>query len=130
MHSPRPRGPQSHLDVAWLWRYDPETIEVCIPATFGLAADNLERFPDFSFAAGQAPLFEGMRKYYPRLASRIEKLIREGRFEIVGGHCDPSSGIGSAGKCTLVCSRRSSGYDSSVPADPWRTCESLAGFRR
>jgi alpha-mannosidase len=100
-----PRGiyivPQAHIDVAWFWRYDPETIEVCIPATFGQAADNLEQVPEYSFSASQVPLYEGMRQYHPRLAARVEKLIREGRWEIVGGHWTEFEGAGPCGEALV-----------------------------
>ena len=90
--------PQSHIDVAWFWRYDPETIEVVIPWTFGQAADNLEQFADYYFSAGQAPLFEGLRGYHPLLAKRVDKFIRSGRFEIVGGHWLEFEGTGPCGE--------------------------------
>jgi alpha-mannosidase len=97
-----PRGiyivPQSHIDVAWFWRYDPETIEVCIPFTWGRAADSIEQIPGFRFSATQVPLFEGMRRYHPQLAERIGKLIRDGRFEIVGAPWVEFEGTGPCGE--------------------------------
>ncbi|UCD29957.1 MAG: hypothetical protein JSV03_05630, partial [Planctomycetota bacterium] len=90
--------PQSHIDLDWVWRYDPETIEVVIPWTFGQAADNLELFPDYSFSASQVPLYEGMRKHHPRLAARVERLIRDRRFEIVGAHWVEFEGCGPCGE--------------------------------
>jgi alpha-mannosidase len=102
---PPPRGiyvvPQAHIDVAWFWRYDPETIEVCIPATFGLAADNLEQVPEYFFSASQVPLYEGMRQHHPQLAARVEKLIREGRWEIVGAHWVEFEGAGPCGEALV-----------------------------
>jgi alpha-mannosidase len=93
--------PQSHLDVAWDWRFDPETIEVCIPMTFGRALDNLERFPDFFFSMSQVPLYEGMRQHHPELAARVEKQIRDGRWEVVGGHWVEFEGTGPCGEALV-----------------------------
>jgi len=90
--------PQSHIDVAWFWRYEPETIEVCIPWTFGRAADLLERMPDYSFSAPQVPLYEGLRRYHPALSRRIDKLIQARRFEVVGGPWVEFEGTGPAGE--------------------------------
>ncbi len=93
--------PQSHIDVAWDWRYDPETIEVCVPETFGRAIRNIERFPDFSFSMSQAPLYEALRKHHPDLAARVEREIRSGRWEVVGGHWVEFEGTGPGGEALV-----------------------------
>jgi alpha-mannosidase len=78
--------PNSHIDVAWLWRYDPETIHECCNLTFSRAIENLERFPDFTFSQSQVPLYEPMKTFYPEIYARIKKYVKERRWEIVGGH--------------------------------------------
>lgn len=93
--------PQSHIDVAWFWRYDPETIEVCIPWTWGRAADYIEEIPGFSFSAAQVPLFEAMRRHHPKLTEHVERLIREGRFEIVGAPWVEFEGTGPCGEAIV-----------------------------
>jgi alpha-mannosidase len=93
--------PQSHIDVAWFWRYDPETIEVCIPMTFGRAVEALERFPDYVFVASQVPLYEGLRRNYPDLAAKVARYVREGRWEIVGGHVVEYEGTGPSGEAIV-----------------------------
>lgn len=77
--------PQSHIDVVWLWRYDPETIHRCCKPTFTRATDNLAQFPEYTFNQSQVPLYEATERYYPQLFKKIEQYIREGRWEIVGG---------------------------------------------
>ncbi|HOZ47744.1 MAG TPA: glycoside hydrolase family 38 C-terminal domain-containing protein [Candidatus Hydrogenedentes bacterium] len=77
--------PQSHIDIVWLWRYDPETIHRCCRPTFGRALDNLARFPDYVFCQSQVPLYEPMARVYPHLFDQMRTHIREGRWEIVGG---------------------------------------------
>jgi len=90
MKGPKVRGtihviPQSHIDVAWLWRYDPETIHRCCRPTFTLATENMERFPDYTFSQSQVPLYEAMELVYPELFSKIKRYVQKGRWEIVGG---------------------------------------------
>ncbi len=90
--------PQSHIDVAWFWRYDPETLEVCIPMTFGRAIDVLDRCKDYVFVASQVPLYEGLRRHYPELAAKVASQIRQGRWEVVGGHFVEFEGTGPSGE--------------------------------
>jgi alpha-mannosidase len=77
--------PQSHIDVAWLWRYDPETIHRCCRPTFSLALENMDRFPDYTFSQSQVPLYQAIEEAYPKLMERIKRYVAEGRWEIVGG---------------------------------------------
>jgi len=76
---------QSHIDVAWLWRYDPETIHRCCKPTFTLATDNMDKFPDYTFSQSQVPLYQATEEVYPKLFEKIRRRINEGRWEIVGG---------------------------------------------
>src|SRR5712692_2959291 len=39
--------PQSHIDIAWWWRYDPETIHVIVKRTLERAFENFEKYPDY-----------------------------------------------------------------------------------
>jgi len=77
--------PQSHIDVVWLWRFDPETVHRCCKPTFTRATDNLARFPEYTFCQSQVPLYEVTERVYPDLFRKMEQYIREGRWEIVGG---------------------------------------------
>jgi alpha-mannosidase len=73
----------AHIDMAWLWRYL-ETIEVT-RATFQAAIDNLKAYPDFHFSHGQAHSYQWIEQYHPEMFREIQKYVREGRWEIVGG---------------------------------------------
>lgn len=85
--------PQSHIDIAWLWRYDPETIHRCCTMTFTQALDNMDRFPDYTFSQSQVPLYEPLEKIYPDLYRRIKEYVREGRWEVAGGmYVEPEGG--------------------------------------
>ena len=77
--------PQSHIDVVWLWRYDPETIHRCCKPTFERALSNLRRFPEYTFAQSQVPLYEPMKRLYPEIFDEIKEMVLAGRWEIVGG---------------------------------------------
>jgi len=76
---------QSHIDVAWLWRYDPGTIHRCCKPTFTLATDNMDKFSDYTFSQSQVPLYQATEEVYPELFEKIKRRINEGRWEIVGG---------------------------------------------
>ena len=76
---------QSHIDVAWLWPYDPETIHDAVYCTFRRAVDNLERHREYFFAQSQALLYEATEKYFPELFSKIRDYVKEGRWDVVGG---------------------------------------------
>lgn len=85
--------PQSHIDVVWLWRYDPETIHRCCKMTFTQALDNMDKFPEYTFSQSQVPLYEPLEKLYPDLYRRIKEYVRAGRWEIAGGmYVEPEGG--------------------------------------
>jgi len=85
---------QSHIDVAWLWRYDPETIHDCCKLTFTRAIDNLRLDKDYVYIQSQAVLYETVEKHFPEIFAEIAKYVREGRWVIVGGmYVEPDCGI-------------------------------------
>jgi len=59
--------PQAHIDLAWWWRYDPETIHVVVKHTLETAFENMEKYPDYTFSFLQVPAIEPIEKYYPDL---------------------------------------------------------------
>jgi alpha-mannosidase len=73
----------AHIDMVWLWRYT-ESIDV-VKQTFQAAIDNLKAYPDFKFSHGQAQSYFWMEEKYPELFHEIQKYVKEGRWEIVGG---------------------------------------------
>lgn len=76
---------QSHIDIAWLWPYDPETIHDCVKLTFTRAVDNLKMHKEYVFAQSQVPLYKAVEEYFPELFSEITKYVKEERWDIVGG---------------------------------------------
>jgi alpha-mannosidase len=76
---------QSHIDVAWLWPYYPETIYDCVKLTFIRAIDNLKMHEDYTFAQSQAALYKAAEEFLPELFSEIVRHVKEGRWDVVGG---------------------------------------------
>ena len=73
----------SHIDMAWLWP-ETETVEV-VRNTFRTALDLMREYPDFKFTASAAQAYVWMEEKYPAIFSEIERRVKEGRWEIVGG---------------------------------------------
>lgn len=73
----------SHIDMAWLWPWT-ETVEV-VRNTFRSALDLMREYPDFKFTMSSARTYEWMEEKYPDLFQEIERRVKEGRWEIVGG---------------------------------------------
>jgi alpha-mannosidase len=63
--------PQSHIDLSWWWRYDPEAIQVVTRHTLETAFGNMEKFPDYTFTFLQVPLIEPLEKLYPELFYKL-----------------------------------------------------------
>ncbi|HEX6559009.1 MAG TPA: glycoside hydrolase family 38 C-terminal domain-containing protein, partial [Longimicrobiales bacterium] len=73
----------SHIDAAWLWRR-PETIEV-VRNTWRTAVKLLDKYPEMKFAASAAQYYVWLEQYEPDLLARIQQLVKEGRWILVGG---------------------------------------------
>jgi len=73
----------SHIDMAWLWPWT-ETVEV-VRNTFQSVLDLMREYPDFKFTMSSARTYEWMQEKYPDLFQQIEKRVKEGRWEIIGG---------------------------------------------
>ena len=63
--------PQSHIDLAWWWRYDPHTTQVIVRRTLEMAFANLEAFPEYTFTFLQVPAIRATETLYPDLFYRI-----------------------------------------------------------
>lgn len=72
----------AHLDPIWQWTWD-EGIAAAI-STFRTAADLCEEF-DYIFCHNEALLYEAVERCAPELFARITKLIRLGKWKIIGG---------------------------------------------
>lgn len=73
----------AHVDPVWLWEWPEGAGEVL--STFRTAADFCERFEDFVFCHNEAILYQWVEEYEPALFRRIRKLVRQGRWNILGG---------------------------------------------
>ena len=73
----------AHLDPAWLWRKD-EGRAAAI-STFRVAADFCEDYEGFVFNHNEALLYEWIEKEEPELFARIKRLVKEGKWNVIGG---------------------------------------------
>ncbi|NMA05279.1 MAG: alpha-mannosidase [Acholeplasmataceae bacterium] len=73
----------AHIDPVWQWEWQ-EGVGVAI-TTFSAAADFCEEFDNFIFCHNEALLYEWVERYDPPLFKRIQKLVKEGKWHIMGG---------------------------------------------
>jgi alpha-mannosidase len=73
----------SHIDAAWLWPRT-ETVDV-VRRTFGTALQLMNEYPDYTYTQSAAQYNEWLADKYPDMNAEIEKRIKEGRWEVVGG---------------------------------------------
>ena len=73
----------AHMDMNWLWTYS---------ETMKMANDNLrqtvafmQEFPDFTMLQSQASVYTFVEKVDPPLFGLVQKYVKEGRLEPVGG---------------------------------------------
>jgi alpha-mannosidase len=79
----------AHMDLGWLWPIRETKRKGA--RTFATALANMERYPDYVFAASQPQLFQWMKEGYPELYGRIKQRVAEGRLEPQGAlwvECD------------------------------------------
>jgi len=73
----------AHIDIAWLWRIA-ETVMVA-RNTYETVIKNMAEYPELHYAQSQAVTYRWIEQKYPGLFSEIQKKVKEGRWEIVGG---------------------------------------------
>jgi alpha-mannosidase len=73
----------AHLDPVWLWEWPEGAGETL--ATFRMAAEFCERDGSYVFGHNEAVLYQWVEEYEPRLFGRIRKLVRRGKWNILGG---------------------------------------------
>lgn len=73
----------AHLDPCWLWEWE-EGAAAAI-ATFRTAADLCEEYDGFVFNHNEVILYQWIEEYEPALFSRIQRLVQEGKWHIMGG---------------------------------------------
>ncbi len=73
----------AHLDPVWKWDWEEGLTEAL--STFEVAADLLEKVPDYIFNHNESVLYEWTLEYRPDLFERIQRLVKAGRWHIAGG---------------------------------------------
>lgn len=73
----------AHIDMAWLWPWT-ETVEV-VRDTFGTALQLMNEYPNFTYTQSSAQDFSWLEDKYPAEFHEIQKRVKEGRWELVGG---------------------------------------------
>lgn len=73
----------AHIDPVWLWDLE-EGISAAI-STFRTAADFCEQYQGFVFNHNEAVLYEWIEEQEPALFARIQRLVKEGKWRIMGG---------------------------------------------
>lgn len=84
----------AHLDPVWLWEWQEGAAEAI--STFRTAADLIEEFPGFVFNHNEVILYKWVEEYEPALFKRIQRLVRAGKWHIMGGwHLQPDCNMPS-----------------------------------
>ncbi len=73
----------AHIDPVWLWEWEEGAAEAV--STFRSAADLCEHFDGFVFNHNEVILYQWVEEYEPALFRRIQRLVRQGRWHIMGG---------------------------------------------
>lgn len=84
----------AHLDPVWLWQR-PEGVAEAI-STFRVAAAFCEEYDGFIFNHNESLLYEWIEEHEPELFKKIQRLVSEGKWHIMGGwYLQPD--------CTMPC---------------------------
>lgn len=73
----------AHIDPVWLWQW-PEGAAVAL-STFRTAAELCEKNKTYVFNHNEAILYQWILQYEPELFKRIQRLVKAGRWHIMGG---------------------------------------------
>ncbi len=73
----------AHLDPVWLWQRQEGMAEAI--STFRVAAKFCEEFDGFIFNHNESVLYEWVEENEPELFKKIQKLVKEGKWHIMGG---------------------------------------------
>ncbi|MBD0380901.1 glycoside hydrolase family 38 N-terminal domain-containing protein [Paenibacillus sedimenti] len=73
----------AHLDPVWQWEW--EEGAAAAVSTFRAAADFCEEYEGYVFNHNEAILYKWIEEYEPVLFERIQRLVRQGKWHIMGG---------------------------------------------
>ncbi|MEN6560362.1 MAG: glycoside hydrolase family 38 C-terminal domain-containing protein [Acidobacteriota bacterium] len=84
----------AHLDPVWLWEWQEGAGEAL--STFRQAAEFCEKRRGFVFCHNEAVLYAWVEENEPALFRRIRRLVREGKWHVMGGwHIQPDCNMPS-----------------------------------
>lgn len=75
--------PNAHLDPVWLWDWREGLNEGL--KTAKIVLDLMDEFPQLTFIRGEAAIYRHIEKNSPALFRRIERMVGDGRWDVVGG---------------------------------------------
>mgnify|MGYP000912632999 FL=1 len=73
----------AHIDPVWQWGWE-EGVSAAL-STFRAAAEFCENYDGYIFNHNEALLYEWVEEYEPELFKRIQKLVQEKKWHIMGG---------------------------------------------
>lgn len=73
----------AHIDPVWMWEVEEGVAETL--STFRVAADFCENYDGFIFCHNEAMLYEWVEQSDSALFTRIQKLVKAGKWHIMGG---------------------------------------------
>lgn len=73
----------AHIDPVWLWRW-PEGMQV-VRATCQAVLELMERYPELKFSFSSTIFYKWLKENAPQIFEKIQRYVKEGRWEIVGG---------------------------------------------
>ncbi|MFN6093700.1 MAG: glycoside hydrolase family 38 C-terminal domain-containing protein [Verrucomicrobiota bacterium] len=73
----------AHLDPVWLWDRREGLNEGL--TTVRTMLDLMDEFPEMTFIRGESAIYQHVEKYDPASFARIKKMVKAGRWDVVGG---------------------------------------------
>lgn len=73
----------SHIDPAWLWDWREGAAAAL--STFRCAADFCDEYEGYVFCHNESLLYQWVEEHEPELFERIQKLVKAGKWHIMGG---------------------------------------------
>lgn len=73
----------AHIDPLWLWELE-EGISATL-STFRVAVEFCDIYDGYVFNHNEAMLYEWVEEYEPELFEKIRRLVKEGKWHIMGG---------------------------------------------
>lgn len=98
----------AHLDLVWQWEWHESLAEAL--STFRIAASFCETYDGFIFNHNEAKLYQWIEEYDPELFYKIQKLVQEGKWHIMGGWYLQPDCVMSSGESILRQIEKGSNY--------------------